>query len=465
MVVEEEKLGPGQLDGFGVPSSGLRYPGEPVAGRIQCLTTLKLLFLVTLDGVGTNGRRFQPVDATPETIEACPASEPIRGFGSTDRVMSSVDRFIGQGQAMNSLPVRPRVLGSVSGLVGRTQRWGARLLFVLLSASIVVVSSEKFYWYPQGFSALVFAELAAFYALPVAGTLWVVERFKVVGVWRLVLASGLFALGVEGIITPVLYEDGPLPLLALYFFAWHGILSLVFCRYLARKWALAGRRANLAAGSALYGAVWGLWSVTYWRTESIEELEAENAAGEANWDPGQWSVPKFALYAATFTIVLIVAHWLLGFVWPKSWQTTRRWNLATGLLLAAGLAIMTVAIPWAPLKLGFLGWLILRRLRKSNTMPDDATLFDELQGRATPSQLAPLALLAPTAVAAYGSIAALDPSSAVLDGIYGGTVTVQIIAGLIIVVIAFRRTKPAPHDDPALPVECGSPAPPDLGTI
>lgn len=351
----------------------------------------------------------------------------------------------------------------MNGVVGRTRRWVIRFLFVVVSASIVVVSSEKFYWYPQGFSAVAFVELAAFYALPVAATFWAVERFNITGVWRVVLASGLFALGVEGIITPVLYEDGPLPLLALYFFAWHGILSFVFCWYLARKWALAGRRANLALWSAVYGAGWGLWSVTYWRTASIEEFEAEIATGEANWSPGQWSVPKFALYAATFTAVLITAHWFLGFVWPKDWQTTRRWNIPTGLLLVAGLAIITVAVPWAPLKLILLGWLIIARLRRTNASPDDGNLFSELRGRATLSQLAPLGLLAPAAIAVYGAVAVIEPTDAILDGIYGGTVAVQIVAGSIAFVIAFRRSKPEPPTDSRHDVERASPNAPHLG--
>lgn len=350
-------------------------------------------------------------------------------------------------------------------LARRTQRLAARLSFVVLSAAIVVVSSEKFYWYPQGFTAVGFVELSAFYALPVAATLWVIERYNINRPWPILLASGIFALGVEGIITPVLYEDGPVPALALYFFAWHGVLSFGFCWYLARRWALTGCRTRLAMGSALYGAAWGLWSVTYWRTESIEEFETENAAGDASWDPGQWGVPKFALYAATFTAVLITAHWLLGFVWPTDWQTTRRWNLATALLLAAGLALITITIPWAPLKLGLLGWLIVRQLRRAGTGSARLTVFDALQGRPTLVQLAPLCLLAAVAVAVYAAAAAFEPTTAVLDAIYNGTVAFQVVAGLIVVVMACRRTKPQHHEHPGLGPNGVSPISPQGGDL
>ena len=158
-----------------------------------------------------------------------------------------------------------RVTTSLTSALVHGWSLAARLSFLVLSSVIVVVSSEKYYWYPSGFSGIAFVELVRFYSLAVAATLWVIERYKVESASSLVLASGVFALGVEGIITPVLYEDGPVPALA-HFFAWHGLASVGFCWYLARKLALSGRRARLALGSTLYGASWGLWSTTYWRS-------------------------------------------------------------------------------------------------------------------------------------------------------------------------------------------------------
>ena len=71
---------------------------------------------------------------------------------------------------------------------------------------------------------------------------------------------------------------------------------------------------------------------------SVAELEAENRTGGASWDHGQWPTFKFAMYAAVFTVLLMVAHRLIGFVWPRDWKTTRRWTIATVVVLLLGLA-------------------------------------------------------------------------------------------------------------------------------
>lgn len=324
-----------------------------------------------------------------------------------------------------------------------------RLAFLVLSAVIVVVSSEKYYWYPSGFSGVGFVELVGFYAFPVAAMLWVIEHYEVTSVWSLVVASGVFALGVEGIITPVLYEDGPAPVLALYFFAWHGLASVGFGWFLARRWALAGRRARLAVGSTLYGAAWGLWSTTYWRSESVAELEAENRIGEATWDPGQWTTSKFAIYAAVFTVVLVVAHWLIGFVWPRNWETTRRWTVATAVVLLLGLGLLTIAVPWAPLKLGLLVWLLHRMLSRMHTDPRATGFFAGMSGHVAFRQLVPLGLVSVAATVVYATIAVVEPTDDVLNGMYTTIIAVQTIAGLAVLTLALQRSKRNPSASPA----------------
>ncbi len=125
---------------------------------------------------------------------------------------------------------------------------------------ILVVWSEKMYWYLPGYT---FVELVIFYSFPTMMLLWAIGRFRVSNTAALALTADLFTLAVEGIITPVVYEDGPLPIVGLYLYAWHGGLSVMFGWYIIRKWALAHRRVALGVASLGMGAVWGLWSTTY----------------------------------------------------------------------------------------------------------------------------------------------------------------------------------------------------------
>lgn len=88
----------------------------------------------------------------------------------------------------------------------------ARIAFVFLSAMILVFFSEKVFWYTQGFKIL---ELTLIYSLPAFLLFWVLETYRVNRFYLLVIGGALFAYLVEGVITPVLYEGGLLPLFAM----------------------------------------------------------------------------------------------------------------------------------------------------------------------------------------------------------------------------------------------------------
>ena len=331
--------------------------------------------------------------------------------------------------------------------VARLRRWWSRCAFLTLSAAVVVVTSEKFYWYPQQFAVGAFMELVAFYSLPLTLTFVVIDRYRVCGVQAVGIASAVFALVVEGVITPVLYEDGPLPVMALYFLAWHGYASFVFGWYLVRRWALAGRRGLLAVAATVQGATWGLWSITWWRAESIAEFEAENAAGTGTWDPGQWPTARFAAYAMTASVVLVVAHRLLDLVWPNDWALTRRWRRALLVVTVMGVALISVAVPWAPLKLAALGWpivVLLRRHRDRTGGSTDRVVFAELSGRVRSLDLAPLLLGGPAAIIVYGTLAALDPSAAFLDGVFWTFAIGQVVIATGFVATWVRTLRPEP---------------------
>ena len=254
-------------------------------------------------------------------------------------------------------------------------RFSRSVAFVTLTSTIVVVASEKMFWYTGGYTAAGVIELTLFYSLAVLPLLYVMGRYAIDSTGRLVLAAGIFAMVVEGVITPVVYEDGPLPVMFLYFLGWHGLLGVVFTWYTVHRWALLGRRRALAIWSVSLGMAWGIWSTKYWRAETIAEQMVENRQEPGLWEVGQWTVAKFGLFAYGFTALMIGCHWLLGFVWPRHWKPSRGWTIAVALALMAWLGLWTVAVPYAPLKfaafVGILIWL-LRRSRPPLEVPHPA---------------------------------------------------------------------------------------------
>lgn len=282
-----------------------------------------------------------------------------------------------------------------------------RLLFVLLSTAIMVVFSEKVFWYVQGFAIV---ELILFYALPVAACLAVIDLFQVSSLSGLILVGGLFGFLVEGILTPVIYESGLLdPIMPAYFVGWHGLLSLVFGWYWIRKMLVSGNWKQLSLGSTFFGLFWGVWSLSYRLPESIEEFQAYVLAGET-WYPGAWPVGKFAFYALVFTGLLITAHWLLG---RSYWQKDFRINLwEAGLLLfALGFIYIFQVLPVFPLgflKLGGLIALVLFPLQIQKKRRGKAGVLTSLDDQFPFSNTLPLLFMPLAAVVVY-SLAAFLP--------------------------------------------------------
>lgn len=319
-----------------------------------------------------------------------------------------------------------------------------------------MVASEKMYWYTGAYTATALFELTLFYSLAVMALLYAMDRYSVDTDGRLVLAAGIFALVTEGIITPVVYEDGPLPVIFLYFLGWHGLISVVFVWHTVHRWSLLGHRRRLALWSGVLGVAWGVWSTNYWRAETIAEQAAENAEGES-WDVGQWAVPKFTLFAFGFTALLIGCHWLLGFVWPQRWNPSRGWTIATGVALVAWLALWTVALPYAPLKfLAFAGSLVWL-LHRSRPPADSATLLARNSGRVPLVNLSPLVCLPSGAVASYALMTGLDVDDEVLGSIYWILVGATVSGGTLAAVWAGATTwRRKPEGSPAKRESFGS---------
>ena len=137
-----------------------------------------------------------------------------------------------------------------------------RILFAAMSAAILVVFSEKIYWYIQGYG---FLELLLYYFFPTYVFLWAIEAFHVRRWAPLFLAAALYGFLVEGVLAPVLYEDGLLGLFHVSYtsLAWHALISVLFGWYWLRRLLIQGNDRRIMLWSAVFGLFWGLWSLAY----------------------------------------------------------------------------------------------------------------------------------------------------------------------------------------------------------
>ncbi len=318
------------------------------------------------------------------------------------------------------------------------------VVLAFVTASIAAVMSERFFWFWSP-APLDHAAVAAFYALPTAAALLVVGRFGVSSTWSLLLVAPVFAYVIEGVLTPILYTGGPFnPFFPAWFTWWHGIMALVLGVFVVRAWLLASRRGLLALASIALGCFWGIWASTLRLPENVEDVELLADHDQlVVLGPG-----AFARYAITFTGIFMVAHLVLGFVWPKTsgpWPTAER---VLGGLIAIAVVGWTVALPWAlPMFVLYLmvPWRALRWHRDRQLGPGPRSgpdLIAQLRGRVHPGAVAPLALLAPSAWLAYAALWLIDPSDQALRIIMYGTIAAQGVAATVLLVVAVRRVRP-----------------------
>ena len=321
-----------------------------------------------------------------------------------------------------------RLLSNLRGLF-------VTVAFVITSSIPIVVSSEKSFWYPQGFEVF---GLAVFYSSAVIFGLWAIQAFHVRRFAPLFLCGALFGILVEGVITPLVYEAGPFdPVLVVWTsIAWHATLSFVLCWYLFRKWLIRREVRKLAIACAFYGLFLGFWSLSYYLPEVIfigelhsealgEELveEFESIAEEGGdvqafltrLSPQKrmlieealkshiWPPQKYMLWALVVTLWLAGAHYILGWLWPKDFRPGKA---LLGLALIVLLLFAFIWLPsilWAPAKLAVILTVILLPLRKNMTQEQNPTVFEELHGKVNPRHLISFLLVPTSASIIYWS--------------------------------------------------------------
>lgn len=327
----------------------------------------------------------------------------------------------------------------------RLTRFASIAAFVYLSATIVVMASERVYWYWSGFTAESVLFLGGFYLLPTLAGLWALALAPARRVHQVVLAGAIFAYVVEGVLTPIIYADGPLPLMAAMFIGWHGIIAFGGFWYLIRRWLLAGNTTTLALASAIFGAMWGVWAVT---SAVADEMDPDELA-ELGGDGTVLAPDEFTVYAVAVTATLAVAHWLIGFVWPRNWTPTRG---STRAVFIANIAYMALAVllivPWAPVKLVVLiggAWRLLKRRPAPETTKtgttDDRTVIEQLAGRIKLRHLAPLTLMPTTAAITYAETHNHLDNTDRMSGIYWSLIATQILLGATAYLWAWRQAR------------------------
>lgn len=297
-------------------------------------------------------------------------------------------------------------------------KWLSISAFVYLTATAAVMASERVYWPWGGISVDNILGISAYYALPMAATLWLLARVRASRFSQVVLAGAVFGFLVEGVLTSVIYEDGPLPVLALLFVGWHGVVAFVGFWYLARRWLVGRRRGFLVLGSLGIGLYWGLWAQTWRLPEAADGLDVTGLAPTPS---------EFALYAIAVGGTLTVAHWLLGFVWPRRLVAHRWVGLTIGVLLVGyHVVAAVVVVPWAPLKLAALlalpVWLLWRR--RAIDGPD---LFGQLAGRVRLTDAALLLVMPLVASGVFWAGWLLGEDA--IRGIFEVLNLVQVVAG------------------------------------
>ncbi|MFV1991712.1 MAG: hypothetical protein ACC652_13350, partial [Acidimicrobiales bacterium] len=184
----------------------------------------------------------------------------------------------------------------------------------------------------------------------------------------------------------------------------------------------------------------GVWALA---SALVSPLDAAEIA-ESGVDPKVLVPGEFAIYAGLVGATLLLSHWLIGFVWPAGWKPRRRSSVM--LVVVAGLYMSVVVLPgviWAPLKLAVLiggTWRLLRR-PVSESARSQSSILDQLAGRVRLRHAAILMVMPAAAALSYEALWQFRGRILLLETMYWGLVTLQIVAGASAFVWAWRRSR------------------------
>ena len=317
----------------------------------------------------------------------------------------------------------------------RARRALTTLCFAYLTSIIVVMASERVYWYWAGFTTESVLVLGLFYLIPTMAALWALALAPARRVHQVVLAGAVFAFVTEGVLTPIVYTDGPLPVLAALFVGWHGLIAFFGFWYLTHTDVVGRRWKRLAWRSGLFGVYWELWALVIGAGDLPTADDLDGIA------PMVLDPDHFTAYVAAVVATLAIAHWLIGYVWPRGWRPGRA---STVILFVIGGAYFSVAVLpavfWAPLKLAVLMWGTWKLMRRSPAPATTPTVLDRMAGRVRLRDTAPLAVLALSAATTYGAIWPLRSHTTLMVAGYWVLVGSQVVGGVAVFVWVWRRS-------------------------
>lgn len=226
-------------------------------------------------------------------------------------------------------------------------------------------------WIVYSFLAFVFLTLATY--------------FKVKDIWALFLVGAAFGWLAEGVIVQTTYEMLPLSI-SFTGLAWHALITVWIGWYALRKSFVSAASFSTLKLSAVIGAWYGLWAISWW-------LEP---------DGGVSSVADFATFSLVTTILIILAYWLANWsasepFTPNRWVTILVFGLFGGYFLFITVPAVPLALVVLPVLLGLV-YLGLRRNRLNDT---DGLMINELSGPISSWRFLSLLVLPVTGIFVY----------------------------------------------------------------
>lgn len=201
---------------------------------------------------------------------------------------------------------------------------------VLATGYILTFYSEHLFWAHArpGDSLTGWLMTWLVYSLLGYAFLTLVNRFQARTIWAVFLCGAAFGWLAEGLVVQTAYENLPLSI-SFTGLAWHASISVLVGWRMVRHALQAGFKQTLLL-SALTGALYGFWAISWWN------------------EPGERITPlsEFAVYALVTQGLVVLAYWIESHTIRGTIKPNRPWEITLGAL--ALLTFVFVTIPAAP---------------------------------------------------------------------------------------------------------------------